>query len=187
MAATPPRLLSADTCALLIVDIQDRFMGVVPDSDELVERALILVQACKRLNIPVVVSEQYPEGLGHTVAELTEVLPAGTAVLEKTAFGCGRDPDILVHLDSLQRRQIMVCGLETHVCVNQTVHQLLAEGYQIHLIQDALRSRHKKNAKAGLAKMTQSGAIPSCVEMALFEILGTAGHEAFKDLQALVK
>lgn len=187
MTNTPSRLLSPEHSLLLVVDIQERFVPVIVDWERLVTRAGILVRACDRLGVPVVVSEQYPKGLGHTVEALTQCLPPGAAVMEKTAFGCGKDLDIQRYLAAQGRPQVMVCGIETHVCVNQTVHQLLSEGYQVHLIQDAVSSRNPRDAEPAMAKMIQSGAIPSSVEMALFEMMGTARHADFKELQALVK
>lgn len=181
------RLLNAEESLLLVVDIQEKFAPVIPDYGTLIDRVGILVRACGRLSVPVVVSEQYPKGLGHTVEALKAILPAGAVVLEKTAFGCGGDPAMLSHLKDSGRGQIIVCGIEAHVCVNQTVHQLLEAGFQVHLMQDAVASRNKKDRKTALAKMLQSGAVPGCVEMALFEMMGTARHACFKELQALVK
>jgi nicotinamidase-related amidase len=184
---SPPRLLQASQAVLLIVDLQEKFAAALDDFDRVVDRTAILMQACRPLGIPIVVSEQYPQGLGHTVATLKNHLPPDATVWEKTAFGCGQDPHILAHVTELQRPQVMVCGLESHVCVNQTVHQLLVRSFQVHLIQDAVTARHKHDHKTALAKMQQSGAIPSCVEMALFELLGDARHPDFKALQALIK
>jgi nicotinamidase-related amidase len=181
------RLLNPERSLLLVIDIQEKFAPVIPGYELLVARAGLILQACNRLEVPVIVSEQYPKGLGHTVPELRQVLAPDTPVLEKSAFGCGGDPAILGQIFDLGRRQIMVCGIEAHVCVNQTVHQLLAEGYQVHLMRDAVASRNPADAETALAKMTQSGAIPGCVEMALFEMLTTARHPRFKDIQALVK
>jgi nicotinamidase-related amidase len=183
---TASRLLQADQAVLLVVDIQEKF-AALDEFDRIVERTRILIQACTQLEIPVVVSEQYPKGLGHTVAALHTELPANAVILEKTAFGCGQDPAILDHLQRLQRTQVMVCGLESHVCVNQTVHQLLGHSFQVHLIQDAVTARHKRDHNIALAKMQQSGAIPSCVEMALFELMQDAKHACFKSLQTLIK
>ena len=185
--STDSRLLNPQDSVLLVVDIQQKFAATLDDWERLVSRAGILVQACAQLEIPVLLSEQYPKGLGHTEASLAECLPQNAVLFEKTAFGCGGLPDFQAHLAALNRKQIMVCGLEAHICVNQTVHELLAAQYQVHLIQDAIASRHKRDFKAAMAKMQQSGAIPSCVEMALFELLGSAVHPAFKSVQSLIK
>lgn len=181
------RLLNSKHSALLIVDIQEKFLPVVWESESLVANTRILIEAAARLELPILVSEQYPKGLGHTAEALISVLPESAVTLTKSAFGCLEDFGMKTHLASLQRKQIIVCGIEAHVCVNQTVHQLLAAGYEPHLIQDALSSRVEVNYRIGLQKMTQSGAIPSCVEMALFELMQDAAHPLFKPLQQLIK
>src|SRR5690349_7099792 len=129
------RLLSADNSMLLVIDVQEKFVPVIHDCDELVEKIEVLVQAAKRLNVPVVISEQYPAGLGPTVGELKNILPETAIVMEKTAFGCLGDQGMRDTIAGLNRRQVIVCGIEAHVCVNQTVHQLLADGYEVHVIQ----------------------------------------------------
>ncbi len=181
------RLLTPEQALLMVVDVQERFASAMPDYARLIERTGILLQVFNTLNVPVVVSEQYPKGLGHTVPELSRYFSPETIVFEKTAFGCGRDTAILNALAAAERTQIVVCGIEAHICVSQTVHQLLMGGYQVHLVQDAVASRNAKDAEIGIAKMLQSGATPSSVEMALFEMLGNAKHPHFKELQALVK
>lgn len=186
-APLAPRLLNPENAVLLVVDIQEKFLPGLAEPQMILERVGILAEVCQQLGLPIVVTEQYPKGLGHTAAALAKRLPDTAVILEKAAFGCGRDAGITNHLAGLQRSQILVCGIETHICVNQTVHQLLESGYQVHLVQDAVSSRHDRDHEVALAKMLQSGAIPACVEMALFELLGTSRHPLFKQLQALVK
>ncbi len=181
------RLLTSQQALLLVVDVQERLLAAMDHPERLAHKVTSLVRACGRLDVPVVVFEQYPKGLGHTAGAILEALPPGVRVLEKTAFGCLGDAGIRDALAASGRRQVVVCGMETHVCVNQTVHQLLASGYQVHVAQDAVASRHKRDYKTALVRMEQSGAIPSSVEMVLFELLGDARHEAFKEIQALVK
>jgi len=181
------RLLRPDSAVLLMVDIQEKFLPVLPNAASLVERAGILIELCEKLEIPIVVSEQYTKGLGHTAAALSAKLPASASIFEKAAFGCGEECDISGRLAELNRPQVIVCGIETHICVNQSVHQLLCLGYQVHVVQDAVSSRFARDHEIGLAKMQQSGAIPTGVEMVLFELLQTSLHPLFKPLQALVK
>ena len=181
------RLLDPKSSALLVIDIQEKFVGIVKDCALLEKRARILVQAAGILGVPIVVSEQYPKGLGPTVSGVRDSLPEGSVVLDKTAFGCLGDAGIKAEIAKLGKKQILVCGLETHVCVNQTVFQLLEEGYEVHLAVDALACRDEKNKEIGLRKMEQGGAIPSCSEMAIFEWMGRSKHENFKELQALIK
>ncbi len=181
------RLLNADKAVLLVVDIQEKFVPVVFAVERLIAKTTALIEAAKLLELPIVVSEQYPKGLGSTVKALSDILPEGAVRLEKTAFGCLGDQGIADHLKSLGRSQIMVCGLEAHVCVNQTVHQLLSAQYQVHLIEDALATRDPVNLEIGVRKMREAGAITSCVEMAIFELMGQSKHPKFKALQALIK
>ncbi len=180
-------MLRPETSLLLVVDIQEKFVPIIDGCGRVIAKSKILLKAAGLLGVPVIVSEQYPKGLGRTTAELVAAYPEGVEVLEKTAFGCLGDEAIRARVDALARRQVVVCGIETHVCVNQTVHQLLASGHQVHLIEEAIASRAASNREAGLAKMRSSGAIPSCVETALFEWMGDAKHPRFKEVQALIK
>lgn len=181
------RLLHPDDAVLLIVDIQEKFMPVIYESNRVKEKTLIMIETARLLSIPIVVTEQYPKGLGNTVSAIVQAVPSNAVILAKTAFGCAGDTAVKKYLESLNRRQVMVTGIETHVCVNQTVHQLLDAGYEPHLIEDALSSRSPDRARIGLEKMIQSGAVPSCVEIAVFELLRDATHPAFKQVHRLIK
>lgn len=181
------RLLKPDDSVLLLIDIQEKRLTAMSNPEAMLERVNILVQASVLLKIPILVTEQVPHKLGPTQASLRKQLPLEAAFFPKTAFGCGNDPDLLAFLASLNRKQVLLCGMETHVCVSQSAHQLLQEGYQIHLATDAVQSRHKKDQKTALLKMQQSGVIPTTAEMALFEWLGDSEHPMFKSIQALIK
>jgi len=181
------RLLRPETSCLLVVDIQEKFVPVIHEYDRVIANTRILLKAAGLLEVPVIVSEQYPKGLGHTVAELVDAFPLKTEVHDKTAFGCLEDAALRERLDALGRKQVVVAGIEAHVCVNQTVNQLLGAGYEVHLVEDALGSRIPESREIAVRKMVSCGAIASCVEMALFEWLGDAKHPRFKDVQALIK
>ncbi len=183
----PRHILNPRDCVLLVIDIQEKFLGIVQESAQLVYNARILIETAMELDIPIIISEQYPKGLGYTDATLIKGLPPNTKILEKTAFGCLGDSDIRDTLASYNRKQVIVCGIEAHVCVNQTVHQLLEAGYEVHLVEDAVSARSPKNLEVGLDKMHQSGVIPSSVEMVLFELMQDAKHPSFKKLQSLIK
>ena len=188
------RLLKASETVLLVVDIQEKLLAAM-NADHgfrLVENTGILIKACRQLQIPIIVSEQYPKGLGHTYASLMALLAstgqdANTKVIEKTAFGCMDDQGIRDAISWLRRRQVLVCGMEAHVCVSQTVHQLLSDSYSVHVVQDAVISRKTSDYKTAMQKMRHSGAVPSTTEMAVFELLADSKHEAFKEIQALIK
>ena len=180
-------LLDANRAVLLIIDVQERFREHIFEFDKLTSAIGTLAEAAALLKVPVVVTEQYRRGLGETVSEIAGKLPAGTAVFEKMCFSTCGAPDFNKHLEDLKRKQVLVCGIETHVCVNQSVHDLLKNGYEVHLAEDALGSRSPDNKKIGLAKMHLAGALPSSVETSLFEMLVQSGTETFKAVQKLVK
>lgn len=183
----PDRMLKADEAVLLVVDIQEKFRGVIHEMDRVLRSTAVLLKACGALKVPVVVSEQYPKGLGRTLKELLEVVPVGTPVCEKTAFGCAADEALLRRLKGLGRRQVLVAGIEAHICVSQTVHGLLAAGFEPHVVREAVSSRAEADCRTALEKMAGSGSVPSCVEMALFELMRDSRHPAFKAVQALVR
>jgi nicotinamidase-related amidase len=180
-------LLDPKHTALVVVDIQEAFRDVISDFGSVAMRAATVVQGFQILGLPVFVTEQYPKGLGRTAKEILDVLPDGFTVFEKTAFSsCGAEPFVR-DLERLAIKQVVICGLETHVCVNQTAHDLIDRGLQVHLLTDVVCSRFKRNRRAGLRKMRASGVIDSSIEMALFELMRDAKHEKFKKIQALIK
>ena len=173
--------------ALAVIDVQEAFRPHIPDFAEVAARCALVAHAARLLGVPVVVTEQYPKGLGHTAAEIAAVLPEGFAPVEKTAFSsCGAQP-FVARLEEAGARQVLLCGIEAHVCVNQTTHDLLARGYQVHLLTDCVSSRTEQNLRTGLDKMFRAGALPSSTELALFELVRDARHEQFKAIQKLIK
>ena len=182
-----PRILELEKTVLLVVDIQEAFRNVISGFTEMVSRASVAVRAFQILGRPMIVTEQYPKGLGRTVEEILLSLPEGLEVIEKTAFSSCGAASFIDRLSSDDARQVVVCGLETHVCVNQTVHDLLDQGYEVHVLTDAVGSRFETDRKTGLTKMFGSGAVPSTVEMALFEMMRDSKHAQFKHVQSLLR
>lgn len=181
------RLLCPQQTVLLVVDVQERFVPVIHDVYPMMDNIAVLMQAAGILNVPVIVTEQYPKGLGHTIQQLSSIIKSSNiSVFEKTEFGALVDNNVKAAIAS-ERTQLVVCGIETHVCVNQTVHQALQQGFQTHVVHDAVSSRHTNNHQTALAKMTQSGAIATTTEMVLFEWLSTSKHPEFKAIQQLIK
>lgn len=179
--------LSLEQTALVVIDMQEAFRPKLADFAEMAERIATMVEGAKLLNVPIIVTEQYPKGLGHTAEEIKAVLPHGIEIIEKTAFSsCGARP-FEDALEVLSARQILICGIEAHICVNQTAHDLLARGLNVHYLADCITARTMHNKEVGLMKMRQSGAIPSSTEMALFELMRDAKHEQFKAIQKLIK
>lgn len=180
------RILDSKQAVLLIVDVQESFRKQLKDLDNLTRNITILAEAAKILKVPVILTEQYPQGLGKTIAEISACL-GEHKYFEKTAFSCCQANGFMDMLEGLGRTQVIVCGVEAHVCVSQTVHELLNHDYVTHVVSDAIASRAQKNKEMGWEKMISSGAVPSCVEIALFEMLGESGSEQFKAVQRLVK
>jgi nicotinamidase-related amidase len=179
--------LDARRTALAVIDVQESFRPHIPDFAEVAARCALVAHAARLLGVPVVVTEQYPKGLGRTAAEIRAVLPEDFEPVEKTAFSsCGASA-FVARLEEAGARQILLCGIEAHVCVNQTAHDLLARGHQVHVLADCVSSRAARNRQAGLDKMMRSGALPSSAELALFELMRDARHEQFKAIQKLVK
>jgi nicotinamidase-related amidase len=177
----PPRTLDRARAALVVIDVQEAFAKAVQGFDEVVRQTAILAQGARTLGMPLLVTEQYPRGLGDTVPSVREAL-GDVERLPKTVFSAARAEGF--DLDG--RDQALVCGIETHVCVNQTVHDLLAGGIEVHVAIDAVGSRTAANRELGLRKMEESGAVLTSVETALFELLGAAGSDEFKTIQKLV-
>lgn len=181
-----PRLLNNQQAILLIVDVQESFRKHIQDFPNLTRNISILVEASKTLKLPVIVTEQYPQGLGNIVSEIRACLGVHKQ-FEKSCFSCCGSEPFMAALEDTGRKQVIVTGIEAHVCVSQTVHDLLSAGYSPHIITDAISSRSQKNKDIGIEKMVASGAVISCVEMALFEMLVESGTETFKAVQRLVK
>ncbi len=181
-------VLNPDNAVVVVVDLQEAFRQPIHEFDKIVARTAAVLQAAKLLNLPVLVTEQYPQKLGETVTEIKSALPDGVAIVDKTAFSCCGASVFMEQLERLRpRKQVVLCGLETHVCMSQTAHDLLALGYQVHVLEDCTSSRTPANREIGLAKMRRSGALPSSSEMALFELMVESRHEHFRAISKMVK
>ena len=178
----PARVLDRGRAALVVVDVQEAFRPAVRDFDRVAAGAATLVRGARILDLPVIVTQQYPKGLGQTVPELAEHLD-GIEPLDKVCFSAAAAEGF----DLAGRDQALICGIESHVCVSQTAHDLLDRGVEVHVASDAVTSRTDANRELGLHKMESSGAVLTSVETALFELLGAAGTDEFKQVQGLVK
>lgn len=181
-----PSLLDRQRAALAVIDMQEAFRSIIAEFDEMAARIATLVQAAHLLGVPIIVTEQYPQGLGHTVPEIAGYFPAGAAPIEKLSFSACGVQEFDTRLREHHVEQVMLCGIEAHVCVSQTAHDLLQHGYQVHLLSDAVATRLPRNREVGINKMAKAGAIISSIETALFELC-PAGTPEFKQMQALVK
>ncbi len=171
---------------LMVVDIQERLLPAICERERVVQNALRLIKGAGILNLPVLVTEQYRKGIGATVPEIAAAIP-DFAPIEKTAFSCLGAPGFVERLRSRGVSEVVLCGIETHVCVCQTTLDLLTAGLRPFLVADAISSRTPANHRLGVERMRDAGAIIVSTEMILFELLERAGTDEFKQVLPLVK
>lgn len=183
---THPMLLSRDHTALLVVDMQDKLLHAIHQWQDVLAAVVRMIKFAQALEVPVLVTEQYPQGLGPTNEEIRRLLPHFSP-REKTVFNCFGAPGLADELAARQIKNLVLVGIEAHICVEQTALSGLAQGMAVHIAADAVGSRQPVNRDIGLAKMRQAGAVISCSETILYEWLERADHPAFKKVLALVK
>jgi nicotinamidase-related amidase len=177
------RAIDANHCALLIVDIQERLLPPIFQKERLLKNAQLLIRAAGLLRIPALVTTQYARGLGGTVPEIASLL-SGTEPIDKQTFSCFGSEAFCSMLKRLpgKRSTVLLCGMESHICVLQTALSGLREGYLIHVASDAVSSREEWNWKIGLGRMAAAGAIISSTETIIYELLKSSDSQAFKEL-----
>lgn len=174
--------------ALVVVDVQERLFAAMDAEcrDEVVRSIKILVTAARRLGLPVLVTEQYPQGLGRTLPELTAILGDAHS-FEKTAFSCCGAPGFVDRLRATGAEHVVLAGLEAHVCVLLTALELLEQGFRVSVVADAVCSRRPENRELGLAQARQAGAVVTATETVVFQLLGRADSEDFRELAKLLR
>jgi nicotinamidase-related amidase len=182
------RPLIAEKCALIVVDIQSKLLPPIWERERLLRNSQLLIRLAGILKIPALVSTQYAKSLGDTVPELASLLP-DTSTIDKTMFSCFGSDVFCSTLKRLpgQRSTVLLCGMETHICVMQTALAALREGYVVHVASDAVSSRTEWNWRIGLDRMRTAGAVISSAEMITYELLGSSGTPAFKELLPYLK
>jgi nicotinamidase-related amidase len=180
-------LLARERTLLLLIDFQESYRRVLGDWNEVIHRAAVLLRGCRLLRIPVLLTEQYPKGLGRTAAELAGHLAPDDTRIEKLSLSCMGSSPFVEALAGLERSQVLVAGIEAHACVAQTVHDLLSAGFQVHLARDATASRRPVDLQPAWDRMRAAGMLPTTAEGALLELVCTAEAPEFKTLQALLK
>ncbi|MBL7140685.1 MAG: hydrolase [Planctomycetes bacterium] len=178
-------MLTCDNAVLVVVDVQGKLARLMHEAEDLFDRVARLVRGAAVLEVPVIATEQNPAGLGPTVDEIRPLLPA--EAIPKTAFSCCGEAAFVAALEAAGRRQVLLAGIETHVCVYQTARDLLARGYEVHVVADAVSSRSVRNRDIGLTKIQAAGAEVTSVETALFEMLAVAEGPRFKEILKIVK
>lgn len=169
----------------LVIDIQERLFPHMDQKEMLLKKCTILLEGLNLLGIPLVITEQYPKGLGSTVSEITEVTPE--AVKEKIAFSCCDEPSVMQSSVFQDRKTLIICGIEAHVCVMQTVVDLIAAGYSAVVVEDCISSRSPADKQVAVERMRSEGAVITTCESILFELARVAGTDEFKAISRLIK
>lgn len=179
-------MFSADEAALVVIDVQDRLWPVISDQKRLLPKFELLIQVANRLDMPVLVTEQIPDKLGSTLAELQQHLSSSQPI-PKSTFSCCGSGAFTDALDATGRKKVILCGIETHVCVCQTALDLVAKGYSVFVAEDAVSSRDPHNKELALARLRQNGVQIGPCEMLVFELIRDARHPAFRELLKWIK
>lgn len=179
-------LLSQEDSVLMVIDMQGNLYESMQEKQFLLDNVRKLIRGVQVFGIPVIVTEQIPEKLGPTIEPVTSLLPDAPRVA-KSDFSCCGEEKIMKSLKAVERRQVLLCGIETHVCVYQTAVDLLGFGYDVHLVADAVSSRTALNREIGIEKMRDEGARLASTEMVLFELIRTADDPKFKEIFRIVK
>ena len=178
-------LISQENSIFLIIDVQEKLVNMLTDVI-VKESAIKLAKTAQILDIPVIISEQYPKGLGQTISDIKDVCTVAD-YLEKTSFSICNQEGFLDLLKSKNKKQVILFGIETHICVLQTAFDLVNNGYEVFIVKDACGSRNQENKDLALNRMQQNGIQILSLEMVLFELLKSSKHEKFKEVQALIK
>ncbi len=179
-------MLTTENTALVIVDIQQKLLPAVANNQELTENCIKLIKGLQILEVPIVWVEQMPDKIGGTIPEIAELLNDSKTPICKSSFSCCGSDDFIDTVDTLNRKNLLVIGIEAHVCVYQTVAQLLQKEYAVEIIEDGISSRNPANKETAIRKMTQLGAKSSSVEMALFELMQDFKHPNFKQVSKII-
>ena len=178
--------LSIQDSVLVIVDIQKRLIPKISDKHTVIRNTVTLIKSAIILNIPIILTEQYPKGLGSTIPEIRDLIVPWQPI-DKICFSCFGNSDFSRKLKEGKRDNLILCGIESHVCIMQTALDGLKSNYSIFFVKDAISSRTKNNKETGFERMAQAGAIPASTEMAMFELLREAGTDKFKQIVSLIK
>lgn len=180
-----PRLMASNS-VLFICDIQEKFRPMIHNYQTVIDKTAFLYKVSTLLDIPCIATEQAPKGLGHTCSEISSLFRPATPVFEKKQFSM-MTPEVTKHLEGLGKKQIIMCGIESHVCVQQTTMDLLQSGHEVHLVCDALSSSRQYDRAIAMKRMADSGAVVSTAESNIFDLLRGADHPNFKAVSGLIK
>jgi nicotinamidase-related amidase len=178
--------INSEEAALVILDMQERLAAAMKTRRQTVDNCLHLIETARLFQIPILVTEQYPKGLGPTLPEIREALP-DYVPFEKLSFNCTQETGFLEKVASMGRKKLLLTGMEAHICVLQTSLGLMRQGYTVQVIKDAVCSRTKNNFNTGIDFLSQAGAVITCTETVLFQLLQKAGTEVFKTIVKRIK
>ncbi|MFH1446138.1 MAG: hydrolase [Chloroflexota bacterium] len=179
-------MLNSEESILVVIDVQGKLVHVVEDSSLILTNIQKLIMGAQALNIPIIVTNQVPEKLGTTTPEIAELLPE-VEPISRTSFSCLREIQFMVRLNELACKQIILCGLEAHICLYQSALDLLEAGYEVYYVVDAISARAAVNKQTAITRVIAAGAKLTTVEMLLFEMLRDARHPAFKAIAKIIK
>ncbi|WP_309085747.1 hydrolase [Chelativorans sp.] len=179
-------LIDAAKAFLAVIDVQERLLPVIADNEAVERNCSILIQAAGQMNVPTVVSEQYPKGLGKTVPGLADLVK-GDAIIPKMEFSCARDPALMKLMEQFGRKQAILCGVEAHICVLQTALELQQRGFEVFVAVDATGSRSQSSKEVARDRMNAAGISLVTTEMVVFEMVRTSAAPQFKALSKLIQ
>ncbi len=181
--------IQRENVSLVVIDMQERLMGAIPEEKRTltIKNAAVLIESAKTFQIPIIVTEQYPRGLGSTIPEIRDCIGEGFKPIEKVVFSCARAPEFKSEIEETGRREVLICGIETHVCVLQTVIDMANKGYAVYVPADAVASRKDLDWEKGIGLIEKAGAFVGTTEAFLFQLLERAGTDEFKTISKLIK
>lgn len=180
------RITAEDTMAL-IIDFQEKLVPVIDRNEELIHNTTILIKGLQALQIPMIVTQQYTKGIGMTVPALAELFGESFHYEDKVTFSCAEDEVTLAKIQAMGKKNIIICGIEAHICVLQTVIDLISMGYNVLLVEDCIGSRKESNRQVGIRRAISEGALPTSYESILFELTRVAKTDTFKEISKLIK
>lgn len=176
-------MLDINNSILLIIDIQEKLVKAAYNGEDIVKNTSKISKACEILSIPTIITEQYPKGLGSTIESIKN---NNSVIIEKTTFSALKEPKFAQELKNFGRKQVILCGIEAHICVLQTAIELLKAGYEVYILQDCVSSRHSKELNIGIELLKQHGIKVTCTEIVIFQWLKSSKHPNFKEIQKLI-
>ena len=182
-----PNLLHIDRALLVVMDMQEPFLRNIFERERVVKNVCAMMQGARTLRLPIIATTQYAERMGDVAPEIKNLLPPLQHAFDKMTFSAYSAPAFASETQRCGRKQAIICGVESHICVSQTAHDLAASGFQVHVVTDAVSSRSEMNWKLGLDKMRQGGVLLTSVEAALYEMLHEAGTPEFRDILRIIK